>query len=601
MSLMFRNRYKGVCFNMDCKAIVQSNQGFTERVGKKWVVWCESCSPTQQLTENIEGHITEDGRIFLSYDYDAICLIRSLNGAFFHADEKCWQVSLDPSHRQRLLEVLDFLKLKVPDCLRDVVVTKEASLAEQKGLYDYQVEGVNFLSQKKKAILGDEMGLGKSIQSLMTIPTNGCAMVICRAGLKYNWYDEVKKWRTDLDPVVINGKGNFRWPNANEVIIINNDILPSEFDPSRKDSATGKNISTREFRNVIKRLHPQANNTILIIDEAHDYKNWKAARTRKVKELGLLTKKVIGLTGSPLNNRPEDLYGVLDTLGLAKEVFRSWNNYQKLFGAFYEHFPAHGRMVKKICWGKPNPIVPELLKRVMLRRLRKEVLPQLPEKTYTNLIVGEIDNQLKKKLDKMWAEWDTNISIEGELPPFHKFSEIRAQLSRIRIPAMLEYIENAEEQNVPLVVFSAHLAPIDALLFRPGWAVINGLTSPQKRQEIVREFQAGNLKGIGVTIQAGGIGINLTHAWKGIFVDLDWSPAANWQAEDRICRIGQKSNKVEIVRMVSDHPLDLHLQKMLVDKMDTIHRAIDNTITGNSGNDGSKIFLPEEYFTETIV
>lgn len=144
---------------------------------------------------------------------------------------------------------------------------------------------------------------------------------------------------------------------------------------------------------------------------------------------------------------------------------------------------------------------------------------------------------------------------------------------------MLEYIENAEEQDVPLVVFSAHLGPLDALLFRPGWAVINGLTSPEKRQEIVREFQAGNLKGLGVSIQAGGIGINLTHAWKGIFVDLDWSPAANWQAEDRLARIGQKSNKVEIVRMVSDHPLDLHLQKMLVDKMDTIYKAIDSSMT----------------------
>ena len=145
---------------------------------------------------------------------------------------------------------------------------------------------------------------------------------------------------------------------------------------------------------------------------------------------------------------------------------------------------------------------------------------------------------------------------------------------------MLEYIENAEEQEVPLVIFSAHLAPLDALLGREGWAVITGCASPEKRQEIVRAFQAGQLKGVGVSIKAGGAGITLTKAWKALFVDLDWTPASNWQAEDRLARIGQESNKVEIARMVSDHPLDLHIHNILVEKILVINSAIDKMIDG---------------------
>lgn len=577
---MLRNRYKSIC--KTCGSTIFAQHGFMQKVEGKWLVWCEECCP--QKEENLTTQtktLTEDGKIFIPYDEEMISIIKTLDGATFNRELKCWQVNIDLSSRKRLLEVADFLEISVPENLRIVTESKEAEKAKRLGLYPYQIEGVNYLSHKDKAILGDEMGLGKTLQSLMTIPEHGNAMVICRAGLKYNWLDEVNKWRKDLHPVVINGKGNFRWPQANEVIIINNDILPPSFDPPQKNFNGSKASATKEFRKNLKDSNPQAQNVVLIIDEAHDYKNQKAARTRKVKEIALLAKKVIGLTGSPLNNRPQDLYGVLETLGLAKQVFKSWANFQRLFRATFDHFPAHGKMVKKINWGKPSPEVPQLLRKVMLRRLRSEVLPELPEKTYTNLVVGDLDSCLKKKLDALWNEWDTNLHIEKELPPFHKFSEIRQQLAKNRVPAMLEYVENAEEQNVPLVVFSAHLAPLDALLFRPGWAVITGVTTPEKRQEIVREFQAGKLLGIGVSIQAGGIGINLTHAWKGIFVDLDWSPAANWQAEDRLARIGQKANKVEIVRMVSDHPLDLHLQKMLVDKMDTIYKAIDyDKITG---------------------
>jgi SNF2 family DNA or RNA helicase len=87
------------------------------------------------------------------------------------------------------------------------------------------------------------------------------------------------------------------------------------------------------------------------------------------------------------------------------------------------------------------------------------------------------------------------------------------------------------------------------------------------------------LKGVGVAIQAGGVGLNgLQRAWKGLFVDLAWTHTANEQAEGRLIRIGQESNKVEFIRMVSDHPLDLHVVNLLIEKIETCHLTLDKKI-----------------------
>lgn len=585
---MFQNKYQGYCNNPACGKQVPANAGFTQKLNNRWVVWCKQCVPAKvQAAVAVTGEssnrrvLTADCKIITPYEANNYLLIKSLPGARWDAVNRWWSVSDAIADRRRILEVADRIGLEVAPTLRDIPLTAQAQSAELLGLYPFQVEGVNFLAHKQKSLLGDDMGLGKTVQSLMTIPKNGAAMVVCRAGLKYNWLDETQKWRPDLKPVVLSGRSSFRWPNNGEVIIINNEILPPQFHTIPRNKGEQMPMywdRLKTWREGLIKSNPEAANVTLIVDEAHDYKNYEAQRSRKVKEMVRLTKKTIGLTGSPLTNRPEDLYGVFDVLGLAKETFGSLDRFKTLFNAQEEI--VNGRGGRKTTYGKPQPIVPELLRRVMLRRTRTEVLPDLPTKTYTNLMVGKVSSELQKQLDDLWEEWGSFIEVEGDLPPFEKFSEVREKLARSRIDAMLEYVENAEEQDVPLVVFSAHLAPLDALMVRPGWAVITGATKPERRQQIVRDFQAGKLKGVGISIRAGGVGLTLTHAWKVLFVDLDWNPGNNWQAEDRVCRIGQTANKVEVIRMVSDHPMDLHVHNLLAEKIDTIQKAIDNMIAG---------------------
>jgi superfamily II DNA or RNA helicase len=142
----------------------------------------------------------------------------------------------------------------------------------------------------------------------------------------------------------------------------------------------------------------------------------------------------------------------------------------------------------------------------------------------------------------------------------------------------LEWVEPYEDAGEPVVVFSAHRAPIDALGAREGWATITGDTPAAKRTEIVARFQAGELKGVACTIMAAGTGLTLTRACTCLFVDLDWTPALNVQAQDRLHRIGQTAQSVLYVRMVSDHPLDLHIQALIAKKMEMIAGAIERLV-----------------------
>jgi len=542
-----------------CRTWVEPERGYITKPNGVWLTWCSKCVPERIEPTQTRRELTATGEVYTPYEPNNLPLLRAMPGAKWNPTSKCWTVSLAEADRERVLEIADKLGLSVPSDLRRTVTTQEAqNAADVAGLYPFQVKGVNFLSLGAKRLLGDEMGVGKTVQTLVALPKEAKAVAIVPACVKYNWRDECKKWRPDLTPVVLSGKDSFRPPAPGELLIINFDILPAYLTPKAKDQPA---VVPDTVREALK-------GAILIVDEAHKVKNYKSLRSKRVRTLSGLVGKTWGLTGTPLLNRPGDLYGVLDSLGMTKEVFGSWYTFCKLYNAEKDRWGG-------MSWGSPSVEVPERLRRVMLRRTRQEVLPDLPTKTISTMVVNEIPASLRRKLDSLEDAWGGFLGLGDELPPFEEFSGIRAELAESRIPAVLEYVEDCEEQDIPLVVASAHRAPIDTLATRPGWGVITGDTSPEKRQEVVRRFQAGELKGVGLTIQAGGVGITLTRAWRMLFVDLDWTPANNAQCEDRICRIGQESQKVEIVRMVSDHVLDQHVLKLIASKIAMIEASVE--------------------------
>jgi SWI/SNF-related matrix-associated actin-dependent regulator 1 of chromatin subfamily A len=567
------NKYPGPC--CECGNHVPASgkdQGFAVKESSGWMRYCVSCSPVKL---NMDRKLTKDGCIYMPFDRNALDLLRSLPGAWFDRAAVCWRVSLKEGDRARLLEIADALNLEVDPELRKIELSEQSKVAADTGLYPFQVQGVDWLSKGNLRLLGDDMGLGKTVQTIMALPQkDSCAaLVVVPASLKYNWKKELEKWRPELNVSIISNEKSFRLPTFGEVVIANYENLPAYLEP-HKISATSKAWELMvTWPNNLMSSH--AKNITLIVDEAQRVKNYKTKRSKRIKGLAMSAKNVWGLTGTPLENRPEDLYGILESLQMQMKVFGGWTKFVGYMNGNKNRWGGYE-------WGRPSPIVPELLRRVMLRRKREDVLPDLPSKTYSYHKVG-LPVELRTHMDDLWSKYSSTIK-EKNLPPFEEFSGIRAKLAASRIDDLIELVEEHEEDDIPLVVFSAHLEPLNKLAERDGWKKITGDVSPIERQRIVDEFQAGNLKGVAVSIKAGGVGLTLTRAWKAIFVDLDWVPGSNQQAEDRICRIGQESNKIEIVRMVSDHPLDVHVLDLIAWKMSIIKDAVEDA----AGEDDKK-------------
>ena len=430
------------------------------------------------------------------------------------------------------------------------------------GLYGYQREGTVWLADRLGGLLADSMGLGKSVQVLAMLPDRPSVVVVCPAVAKGVWQREQKKWRPDLRTSVLDGRGSFRWPEPGEIVITNYDILPGEIDKTTKA--------------VVGFPEGAPPGLILVADEAHALANGKSARTQKFRALSDAARKGGGrayaLTATPIKNTPPELWSVLKAIGLEREAFGSWDNFVRLFNGYKTQYGIE--------WGEAKPEVAELLKKVQLRRIKTEVLKDLPPKTYRE-ISAPIDKATARACDAALVSLDQNgVHIEDAITElaknelsFQELSAARALMAKAKFPTTLELVAEYESANEPVLVFSGYRAVIDSLAKRPGWVVITGDTPASTRTQIETDFQAGQYKGVACTIRAGGVAITLTRASNVIFNDEEWNPSLNEQAQDRAHRIGS-TRGVLITRVVADHPLDEKIAAVIGRK----ERLIDGSV-----------------------
>lgn len=390
--------------------------------------------------------------------------------------------------------------------------------------YAHQLEGIGWLRTQTKALLADEPGLGKTIQALRGA-TGESITVVAPACMTHTWAKECRVWRPDLEPIVVSGRGSLRGAERGQCVIGSYEALADKVDAST-----------------------------LILDEVHLAKNRKAKRAKRAKAAVNRADQAIGLSGTPMPARPADLIGVLETLGCLQRGLRGFMHAAKALG------------------GRPGPwggyvydlpmctTVPYRLRRVMLRRLKSEVLGLPP---IVRSFVG-----VKTRKNKLPKEIAAHLD-KGDLPPFELLSAARAATAKARIPAMFELLEGLGKG---VLVFSAHRAPIDALAAQ-GWETITGDTPVDKRTAIVERFQSGEIPGVGATIGAAGIGLTLTRASTVLFVDRAWNPDQNTQAEDRAHRIGQ-GKTVHVMVMTSLDPLESRVESLLEDKREASKTAL---------------------------
>ena len=487
-------------------------------LGDRWDAYCDAVRALRRVDKPAKGHGTRDVEV-------AASAVAALQAAGF-------SVRAEAGALARLREGADALTRRAADAV-DGLAEARARLAER-GLVPrpYQEDGIRWLRERQAGLLADDMGLGKTMQVLLAAPPRARVLVVCPASVVGSWLAEAAKWRPDLRAARIEGTRAFRWPGEGEVLATSHDAL------GRMHMAGGLAVYCFE-------------GTIVVVDEAHACKSLKSQRTQACRAAARSARKANGrawlLTGTPVQNRPDELRAVLETGDLFREAFGSWRRFCDAFG---------GPEAVSSPEAQPSPAVAEALARVSLRRLKSDVATDLPPKFIERRAVplagcaAELAAQVERAiLARLEAEGVVAMSLEEREAAIARALEASSEIGEVaaarkmialaKLPAALEEVERCEATDEPLVVATAHRDVAEEIGRRLGWGLIVGGVPQVERDRIVAEFQAGRLRGVALTIRAGGTGLTLTRACRILFVDRDWNPAQNAQTEDRIHRIGQ--------------------------------------------------------------
>ena len=415
-------------------------------------------------------------------------------------------------------------------------------------LYPFQRVGVEWLEKTGgRALIGDEMGLGKTVQSLAWLklhPEIRPVIVVCPASVKLNWAREIRKW-TGEEVTVLQGKNGVKTLPKTPFYVINYDILTAWLEKLQSINAK-----------------------CLIVDECHYIKNSKAKRTKAVLKLAENIEHIIALTGTPMLNRPIELYTTIKLLKVNDPVLRDFWTYAKRFCD-----------AQQTPWGwdfsgasNLDELQVRLRQSVMIRRLKKDVLRELPPKRRI-LVPMEISNRKDYFMAlKNFREW--YIERKGREV---KGAEVLVQLEQLRqlavmgkLDAVIEWLKNVPEK---FVVFAVHRDVQRRLVEELNALWIPGGLSAEEKQRIVDEFNNSN-KPLVVSLYAGAEGMNLQTARIAVFVELPWTPGKLLQAEDRIHRIGQE-NSVDIYYLLAEGTVEEKMMATIQKKQEIISNALD--------------------------
>src|SRR4051794_7032365 len=391
-------------------------------------------------------------------------------------------------------------------------------IAERLGgtLQPFQWAGVRYALDVRRTFLADEQGLGKTVEALATLEADDAypAVVICPASLKLNWERETRRWLPHREVSVVEGRTAV--PHTGEITILNYEIVAAH----REDLA---------------RLRPKA----LVVDESHYAKNPQAKRTQAVRRLaGTLDDSALrlALTGTPVLNHADELISQLRVIGRLED-FGSGARFSRQFqGPLTE---------ERLHW--------HLRRRCFVRRLKSEVLPQLPAKRRV-VVPVDIDNKRDYRLAEedvvAWlreqpldlSELNARIAATLRAERLAQLTTLQRLAARGKLNAAITWIEDFLASGEPLVVFARHVDVQRAVLERfPDAAHLLGADALGERDDAVREFQRPDGPQLIIcATRVAAQGITLTRASNVAFLELEWTPAMHDQAEDRTHRIGQR-------------------------------------------------------------
>lgn len=442
--------------------------------------------------------------------------------------------------------------------------------------YEYQREGIAYALEKKRCIMGDEPGLGKTAQAIgvLTISKAFPALVICPASLKVNWQRELKKFG-GLNAVILNDDNRSTWQmfwdmklqngrHAAEVFITNYESLRKFFVTKVKHEGrfTLKSVTFDERKDLFRTV---------IIDESHKCKTSSTQQSKFVQGIAAGKEYVLELTGTPVVNNNIDLVQqltIMDRLG-------DFGGYSKFMARYCagERKSSHLKELNYL-----------LRKNCFFRRLKKDVLTQLPDKTRSYLVM-DIDNRKEYRdaerdiidyLKKYKDADDEKIqkTIRGAI--MVKMGILKQISAKGKVQGAIDIIHNTIDGGQKLIVFCFLKEVVAALKreFRDA-VTVTGDDNDKQKQWAVDRFQGDeNCRLIILNYRSGGTGLTLTAASNVLFVEFPWTYADCCQAEDRSHRNGQK-NAVNCVYLLGKDTIDEYMYNLIQSKKD-----IANGVTG---------------------
>lgn len=446
-------------------------------------------------------------------------------------------------------------------------------------LRDYQKFGYQWLKTMSEysfgGILADDMGLGKTLQMIAILEdeksknNNATSLVICPASLLYNWKDEIAKFSKVLTSICVQGTQATR--NAFIMDIKNYDVVITSYDYIRRDYESYANMMF----------------TYIVLDEAQYIKNHTTKNAFAVKQLQGVHR--FALTGTPIENSLAELWSIFDFL---------------MPGYLYNYHYFRANYEKEIVKNKNEKIQTKLKKMVepfILRRLKKDVLKELPDKV-ENVYYQEFNEEERKIYLANLAQINLELQEKLQMDTMDKFV-ILAMMTRLRqlccdarllyenvsmlsskLQGCLDILSAAKTSNKKVLLFSSftsmlELIETELLKENISYLKLTGETKKEDRHAYVESFQHGNYDVFLISLKAGGTGLNLTAAEIVIHFDPWWNMSAQNQATDRAHRIGQTKN-LQVYKLIMKDSIEEKILKMQERKMN----LADAFIAGNEGS-----------------
>ena len=487
----------------------------------------------------------------------------------------------DPRTKDRILKYRDIALATIE---QSKAVAAKADLPRPKDCdyLPYQVAGIRFMLEREGVLLGDEMGLGKTIQIIGLLnalsaptldgkkPILSSALIVCPASLKLNWLKELKRWLVSrLTYAVADSKF---FPRS-DIVIINYDIL-------------GKWLQRIQSRNW----------DLVAADEAHYVKNPDALRSKNF--YAIQGARRVLATGTPIVNRPKELFPLVHYLD--PEKFPEFMP----FAIRYCGAVRNGSGWNTSGASNLDELQVRLRGSIMIRRMKKEVLTELPPKTRQIIelpapdkikhLLKQENEQYQNKAGYLEAckaamqnarEANDTAAYQKALEDFRKTSglilsgiaELRKAVALAKVPYVVEHLKEAMEEGNKVVCFAHHHEVMDAIRAHfPNSVKFSGQQSATEKNAAVERFQTDERCKLFVGgILAAGVGITLTASSHVVFAELDWVPGNLTQAEDRCHRIGQKDN-VLVQHLVLEGSLDFYIAEKVIAKQKVIDAAMNN-------------------------